>query len=134
MCLTSNHCTLKPTRSLKSMFRIHYMSLMTSIQGSVLLCTPIKTLTASTQRRTGQKSLLKSIQKPEMVSLHRTVAMTHQHNRLWCQTQRGLLCIDTSRDHRFGLLSCTTVKATLTSTIGLLTALSKLSLAGQKRE
>jgi hypothetical protein len=134
MCSMSNHCTSRRTRTLKSMFRIRYMSLMTSIQGSALLCTATKTLRASTQRRTGQKSLLKSIQKPETVSLHRTVAMTHQRNRQWYQTQPGLLCIDMSRDHRFGPPSCTIVRVMHTSTIGLPTALSKLSLGDQKQE
>jgi hypothetical protein len=81
----------------------------------------------------GQKSLLKSILKQETVNHHPTVAATTlQHNRLWCQAHTALLCIDTSRDHRFGPRNCTTGKATLTSTTGLQIAPSKSSLARLK--
>lgn len=134
MCLTLSHCISVPIKSSKHTFSTHNTSLMMSIRVSALLCAPSKTSIASTPRRTGQRSLSKYIQKPETVRHHPTVAVTHQHTRPWCQTLLELPCIATSRDHRSGLLKCTTGKATLTSTIGLQTALSKLPLVNLKRE
>lgn len=131
----SSHCILKHIKSLKRTFRILYMSSMMSIQVSVLLCTLSRILIASMPRKMGQKSLLKSILKQEMVNHPPTVAATTlQHNRLWCQAHTALQCIDTSKDHRFGPRNCTTGKATLTSTTGLQIAPSKLSLARLKPE